>query len=67
MIREVTELDLKEFYHQYMSESYNSYCDIRKKFIDLVKMITNSSILGKTHQNIINNDLNIKTTLRTKS
>ena len=40
---------------------------MKKKFADLVKIITNNSILGKTHQNILNNDLNIKTTLRTKS
>ncbi len=58
---------MKEFYHEYMSDSYNSYCDMRKRFVDLVKIITNSSILGKTYQNIINNDLNIKTTLRTKA
>ena len=36
-----------------MSNCYGSYCDIRKKFIDLVKLVSNSSILGKSYQNVI--------------
>lgn len=50
-----------------MSKSFSNFTTIKNNYSNISKIIANTSILGKNHQNILENNLSIRTTLRTKA
>ena len=50
-----------------MSNSFSNLTNVKNNYANIAKITATSSILGKSHRNIMENNLSIKTTLRTKA